>query len=305
MKIGFIGLGLMGTGMALNLRKAGYELVAFDLRKDSTQALVAAGAAAADSIAELGRNCDVVFSSLPAPKEMREVGEELLQAMRPGTAWFDLTTNSPTVVREVAARFQEAGIAVLDAPVSGGPGGARSGKLALYVGGDRAVFEQHRKLLDAIGDKVMYVGAIGAGTTAKLVHNLLGNVMRMAIAECISLGVKAGLDPVELWHAVRMGAVGRARTLDLVAEQYLQSRYDPPSFALRLAHKDFTLAMDLAREFEVPMPQAEIAYEDFTAAMERGWGNLDSRSPMQLQNERAQVTIQAPEPQVKEMLSRD
>jgi 3-hydroxyisobutyrate dehydrogenase len=307
MKVGFIGTGTMGIGMALNLRKAGHELVVHDLRRASAEPVLAAGATWADTVAALGRACDVVFTSLPGPKEMEAIGVGeggLLGSMRKGSAWFDLTTNSPTVVQALSRRFEEQGVACLDAPVSGGPAGARSGKLALYIGGNRQAFERHKALLDAIGDRVMYVGAVGAGNTAKIVHNLIALVMRMAIAEGISLGVKAGLDPVELWYAVRQGALGRSRTLDTVAEQYLESRYDPPSFALRLAFKDFNLAMDLAREYGVPMKQAQAAYEDYSAAMERGWSEIDSRSPMHLQNERAGVTIKASADDVQKMLAR-
>ena len=307
MKVGFIGLGAMGSGMALNLRKAGYDLVVYDVRKESTQPLVGAGATAAETLADLGRAANVVFTSLPGPKEMKEVGlgeGGLLGSMRTGSTWFDVSTNSPTVLREVAKRFQEKGIAVLDAPVSGRPAGARSGKLAIYIGGDREVFERHKTLLDALGDNVMYIGPVGAGNTAKLVHNLVSLVTRLAIVEGLSLGVKAGIDPLDLWHALRQGAIGRQRTFDILAGQYLQSEYDPASFALRLAYKDFTLAMDLARELGVPMKQAETAYEDYTEAMKRGWGELDSRAPMQLQNERAGVTIKVSAEDVQKTLAR-
>lgn len=307
MKVGFIGLGTMGIGMALNLRKAGYDLIVHDLRKESAQPVIEAGAVWAETVADLGQAADVVFTSLPGPKEMEAVGlgeAGLLGSMRPGSTWFDLTTNSPTVVQDVSKRFEEKGIALLDAPVSGGPSGTRSGKLAIYVGGDPKVFEIHKKVLDSIGDRVIYVGPVGAGNTAKIVHNLISLVSRMAIAEGMSLGIKAGLDPLELWNAVRQGAIGRARTLDLVASQYLQSSYDPPSFALRLAYKDFNLALDLARQYDVPMKQAKVAYEDYTAALERGWSELDSRSPMQLQNERAGVTVKASAEDVQKMLER-
>jgi 3-hydroxyisobutyrate dehydrogenase len=307
MKVGFIGLGAMGSGMALNLRKAGYDLVVYDVRKESTQPLVEAGATAAETLADLGRAANVVFTSLPGPKEMKEVGlgeGGLLGSMRTGSTWFDVSTNSPTVLRDVAKRFQEKGIAVLDAPVSGRPAGARSGKLAIYVGGDREVFERHKTLLNALGDNVMYIGPVGAGNTAKLVHNLVSLVTRLAIVEGLSLGVKAGIDPLDLWHALRQGAIGRQRTFDILAGQYLQSEYDPASFALRLAYKDFTLAMDLARELGVPMKQAETAYEDYTEAMKRGWGELDSRAPMQLQNERAGVTIKVSAEDVQKTLAR-
>jgi 3-hydroxyisobutyrate dehydrogenase len=307
MKLGFIGLGAMGAGIAHNLAKAGYDLTVFDLRSESTQPLREAGAAVAGSIAELGRVADVVFTSLPGPKEMQAVGlgeGGLLGAMRRGSTWVDFSTNAPGVVREVGTRLAQSGIALLDAPVSGRPAGARSGKLAIYIGGERAVYEKLKPLFDAVGDKILYVGPVGAGNTAKLVHNLISLVTRMALAEGMSLGVKAGLDPLELWHALRQGAIGRQRTFDVLGDQYLQANYDPASFALRLAHKDFTLALDLARELGVPMRQAETAYADYNAALERGWGERDSRVPMALQNERAGVTIKASAEAVQQILAR-
>ncbi len=307
MKIGFIGLGTMGAPIALNLRKAGYELVVHDLRRESAEALLAAGATWADSVAGIGRVADVVFTSVPGPKEMQQIGLDaggLLDTMRPGTVWFDLTTNSPTVVREVYKHFKAKGITLFDAPVSGGPSGARSGKMAIYVGGDAETFEGYRKILDALGDQVMRVGDIGAGNVAKLAHNVASMSIRMAIAEVMSLGVKAGVDPLELWHAVRQGAIGRSRTFDRIGDQYLQDKYEPPNFAVRLAHKDLGLGLDLAKELSVPMRYAEVAYQDFSQALERGWGDRDSRSPMQMQNERAGVTIKVSAEDVKKTLAR-
>lgn len=306
MKIGFIGIGSMGAGMALNLRKAGYDLTVHDLRKENAKEHLEAGAKWANSVAELARNSDIVFTSLPGPKEMQSLAFEddgLLQNLRPDTVWFDLTTNSPTVVRDVGKKASEKRITLIDAPVSGGVAGARSGKLALYIGGDRATFERYKKVLDAIGDRVIYVGEIGAGGVAKIVHNLISLVSRMVIAEGMSLGIKAGIDPVELWNAVRQGAIGRARTLDLVAEQYLQSSYDP-SFTLRLAYKDFRLAMDLAQEFGVPMKQSEAAELDYIAALERGWSEQDCRIAMMVQNERAGIDVRAKLEDIREMMSR-
>jgi 3-hydroxyisobutyrate dehydrogenase len=307
MKIGFIGLGTMGAGMALNLRKAGHELLVHDMRKQRAEPHLAAGANWADTVAEIGRAADVVFTSVPGPKEMQQIGlgdGGLLGTLRSGSVWFDLTTNSPAVVQQVHKQFAEKGIALLDAPVSGGPAGARSGKLAIYVGGSRDVFERHKTLLDAIGDQVIYVGEIGAGNTAKLVHNCASMTVRMMIAEVFTLGVKAGVEPLALWHAIRQGAIGRARTFDRIGDHYLQAKYDPPSFALRLAHKDLTLSLDLARQLNVPMHYAEVAFKDFSEALDRGWGERDSRSPMQLQNERAGVTIKVSAEDVQKTLAR-
>ena len=308
MKVGFIGLGTMGIGMASNLRKAGYDLIVHDVRQESAQPLLEAGATWAGTIADLGRAADVVFTSLPGPKEMKAVGLEkggLLDSMRPGSACFDLTTNSPTVVREVSKAFQDKGVALLDAPVSGGPAGARSGKLAIYVGGDRDVFNRHKVMLDAIADRVLHVGPVGAGNTTKLAHNCASLTMRVAFAEVFALGAKAGMNPLELWHAMRQGVLGRRRTFDGLGGEYLQSKYDPPNFALRLAYKDYTLALELARDLGVPMKVSETAYQDYTEALERGWGGSDSHVAMQLTNERAGVVIKASAEDVQKTLARD
>lgn len=307
MNVGFIGLGTMGHGMATNLAKSGVDFIVHDINRASAATLLAAGATWAESVAELGRACDVVFTSLPGPKEFEAVGigpGGLLASMRAGSVWFDLTTNSPTVVKTLAGAFDARGIALLDAPVSGGAAGARSGRLAIYVGGDKAVYDRHKPLLDAIGDRVMHVGPIGAGNTAKLAHNCCSMTVRMAIAEVFTLGVKAGMDPLELWNAVRQGVLGRNRTFDGIGAEYLQSKYDPPNFTLRLAHKDFTLALDLARELGVPMKQAETAYADYTEALERGWGERDSRVAMHVQNVRAGVEIKESAEDVAATLAR-
>jgi 3-hydroxyisobutyrate dehydrogenase len=308
MQVGFIGIGTMGGGMALNLLEAGHALKVHDLRRAPAQPHEQAGAVWASSVAEIGRSCDVVFTSLPGPAEVEQVAlaaDGLLATMRAGSAWFDLTTNSPALLRRLGPLFAARGIQLLDAPVSGGPSGARSGKLALYVGGDAAAFERHKPLLDAIGDQVLHVGPLACGTIAKLSHNCASFGIRMIIAEVFSMGVKAGVEPLALWHALRQGMTGRRRTFDGVGEQFLQNRYQPAAFALRLAHKDMALALDLARDCGVPMPMAERAFEDFTAALARGWGEQDSRSPMRLQLERAGVRIEESAEDVRSTLARD
>ncbi|WP_329582279.1 NAD(P)-dependent oxidoreductase [Streptomyces sp. NBC_01361] len=307
MKVGFIGLGSMGQGMALNLRRAGHDLVVHDLNRSSGAALEEAGATWADSVAELAGSVDVVFTSLPGPVEMRQIGvgdEGLLSALKPGSTWFDLTTNSPTVVREVHEACREHDVELFDAPVSGGPKGARSGKLAIYVGGDRGAFDRVGSVLEAIGDQILYVGEIGAGNTAKLVHNCASMIIRSGIAEVFTMGVKAGVEPDALWHALRQGAIGRARTFDRVGDRYLQEAFDPPSFALALANKDLRLALELADQFDVPMRAARLVQEDFKEALDRGWGNRDSQTPLLLQNERAGVTIKLSAEEVQAVLDR-
>jgi 3-hydroxyisobutyrate dehydrogenase len=307
MKIGFIGLGTMGRHMASNLMKAGHALVVNDVRPEAAKPHMQAGATWADTPRAVAEATEVVFTSLPGPPEVEAValGEQgLLAGLAAGKVYFDLSTNAPALMRRIHAVFTPRGVHVLDAPVSGGPRGAESRKLALWVGGDEAVFTRYKPVLDAIGDQPYYVGPIGAGSIAKLVHNCAGYVVQTALAEVFTMGVKAGVDPLALWKAVRQGAGGRRRTFDGLADQFLPSRFEPPSFALRLAHKDVTLATALGREHKVPMRLANITLEELTEALNRGWAERDSRVAMLLQEERAGVEIRVPEAAIRQVLER-
>ncbi len=308
MKVGFIGLGTMGAPIALNAIKGGHELVVHDIRREAGEPHMKEGAKWASSPREVAAGCDVIFTSLPGPKEVEAVAlaeDGLISALEPGKAYFDLTTNSPTLIRKIHGIFLKHGVQVLDAPVSGGPEGARTGRMAIWVGGDEATFERHLPILDAMGDKPTYVGPIGSGAIAKLVHNCSGYILQTALAETFSMGVKAGLDPEALWRAVRQGAQGRRRTFDSLSLQFLPGRFDPPDFALALAHKDVGLAVELGRELDVPMRLANMTLEELATAIERGWGGRDSRSAMLLQMERAGVEIKVPAENIEKILKED
>jgi 3-hydroxyisobutyrate dehydrogenase len=308
MKIGFIGLGTMGRHMASNLMKGGHQLVVHDVREDAAAPHRKAGAVWAATPREVAAATDVVFTSLPGPAEVEAValGEAgLLAGLAAGKAYFDLSTNSPALVRRLHEVFRGRGVHLLDAPVSGGPRGAESGRLALWVGGDKAVFDKHKPVLDAIGDQAYYVGPIGAGSVAKLVHNCAGYIVQTALAEVFTMGVKAGVDPLGLWKAVRQGAGGRRRTFDGLVDQFLPGKFDPPAFSLRLAHKDVTLATALGREHKVPMRLANITLEEMTEALNRGWAERDSRVAMLLQEERAGVEIKVPEAELRAVIEQD
>ena len=308
MKIGFIGLGTMGRHMASNLIKAGHELVVHDVRPEASAPHRKAGAGWAETPREVAEATHVVFTSLPGPPEVEAValGEQgLLAGLAAGKVYFDLTTNSPALVRRIHAVFAARGIQMLDAPVSGGPRGAETRRLALWVGGDETVFKRYKPVLDAIGDQPYYVGPIGAGSIAKLVHNCAGYVIQTALAEVFTLGVKAGVDPLALWKAVRQGAVGRRRTFEGLVDQFLPGRFEPAAFALRLAHKDVTLATSLGREHKVPMRLANITLEEMTEALNRGWGERDSRVAMLLQEERTGVEIRVPDAAIRQVLDLD
>jgi len=309
MKIGFIGLGTMGRHMAANLQKAGHELIVHDVRREAAEPHVKAGARWADSPRAVAEASEVVFTSLPEPKDVEAVALDektgLLSGLTAGKAFFDLSTNSPTVVRRLHAVFKARGVQMFDAPVSGGPRGAESGRLALWVGGDEEAFKKYKPVADAIGDQAYYVGPIGAGSVAKLVHNCAGYIVQTALAEVFTMGVKAGVDPLTIWKAVRQGAGGRRRTFDGLADQFLPGMFDPPSFALRLAHKDVSLAVALGRENKVPMRLANMTLEEMSEAMNRGWAERDSRVAMLLQEERAGVEIKVPPAALKEVLDQD
>jgi len=309
MKIGFIGLGTMGRHMAANLQKAGHELIVHDVRREAAEPHVKAGARWADSPRAVAEASEVVFTSLPEPKDVEAVALDektgLLSGLTAGKAFFDLSTNSPTVVRRLHAVFKARGVHMFDAPVSGGPRGAETGRLALWIGGDEEAFKKYKPVVDAIGDQAYYVGPIGAGSVAKLVHNCAGYVVQTALAEVFTMGVKAGVDPLTIWKAVRQGAGGRRRTFDGLADQFLPGTFDPPSFALRLAHKDVSLAVALGRENKVPMRLANLTLEEMSEAMNRGWAERDSRVAMLLQEERAGVEIKVPLAALKEVLDQD
>ena len=294
MKIGFIGVGTMGGRIAASLRTAGHELYVNDIRAEAVAPLVAAGAVAKQTAREVGEASDVVFTSLPGPAEFTDVtigAHGLVHGMKKSTVLFDLTTNSPTTIRSVHASFTGHGLHLLDAPVSGGPRGAETRKLAIWVGGDEALYRRYEPLLRDIGDQPSYVGPIGVASVAKLVHNCAGYTLQAALAEVFTMGVKGGVDPLVLWRVVRQGFVGRARVFDRLADQFLPAVFDPPNFRLRLAHKDVSLATELGRELNVPMRLANLTLEEMTEALSRGWEGRDSRSSMILQKERSGLTI--------------
>jgi 3-hydroxyisobutyrate dehydrogenase-like beta-hydroxyacid dehydrogenase len=309
MKIGFIGLGMMGAGMASNLQKAGHDLIVNDLTRQAASKHLNAGATWADSPRAVAEGCDIVFTSLPTPADVQTVGtgeSGLIEGFRGGSAWFDLSTNAVDVVRSLHATLAERGVDFLDAPVSGGPKGANSGRLAIWVGGDKSVYDKYHAVLAEIGDQAAYIGPIGAGSIAKLVHNASSAAVNVVLAEVFTMGIKAGVEPLALFEAVRQGASGRNRMFDRLSDHFLTGSYDPADFALRLLHKDVALACQLAREVQVPMRLTNMALMELTEALNRGWGTRDSRVASLLQQERAGIApIAVPVEKIKAVLAAD
>ncbi|MDP6549022.1 MAG: NAD(P)-dependent oxidoreductase [Dehalococcoidia bacterium] len=304
MKVGFIGLGIMGGSMACNALQGGNELVVHEIRRELATRHLEAGAAWADTLRQVAEASDIVFTSLPGPAEVEAVAlgdGGLLEGLSRGKVYFDLSTSTPGPIRRIHQAFAAEGIHALDAPVSGGPIGARTRNLAIWVGGNREVFERCKPVLDTIGDKAYYVGSIGCGAIAKLVHNCTGFIMQCALAEVFTMGVKAGVEPMALWQAVRRGVVGRRGAFEVLSDHLLPGKFDQPDFALQLARKDVALAVEVGREFDVPMPLGDLALTEFTEALDRGWGDRDCRAAMLLQEERAGVEVRVPEDVLKQV----
>jgi 3-hydroxyisobutyrate dehydrogenase-like beta-hydroxyacid dehydrogenase len=306
--VGFIGLGIMGGAMTMNLLKAGYPLVVNDVRRDAARMQLPAGASWAETAAEVAARSDVVFTCLPSLKAIEDVAvgpNGILEGIRPGSALFEMSTNSPDLIKRLHAAFSERGAHMLDAPVSGGALGCKRGRMAIWVGGDRSVFDRFEPVLRAMGDKPTHVGPTGAGLITKLVHNCTSQATQAAIAEVFVLGVKAGADPLSLWTAIRQGSIGRRRTFDGLADEFLPSVYDPPHASLAIVEKDLKLATELGRELRVPMRFANLALADVMEAMNRGWADRDCRSVMLLPQERVGVQIKVEPDRIAEAFEID
>jgi 3-hydroxyisobutyrate dehydrogenase len=206
--------------------------------------------------------------------------------------YADLSTNSPTVIRRIGAAFKARGIEVLDAPVSGGIPGARNATLAVMVGGDRAAFERIKPALDAIGDKVSYIGENGSGAVAKLVHNMIALCSTQLLAEAFTMGIKAGVAPEALLKVVQDGAYGQGMLLKgTMPRMVFRGNFDRVTFALRLAKKDLGLATEIGRELNVPMPIAALVEQDLLSAIANGLGEKDMTVAVTVQENRANVKI--------------
>lgn len=306
--IGYIGLGVMGGPMPLNLLKAGYKVVVNDIRREAAEPQLAAGALWADTPAELAAQCDVVFTCLPSLGAIETVAlgaGGLIEGMREGAAFFEMSTNSKELLTKLDKAFSPKGVQVLDAPVSGGATGAKRGRMGIWVGGDRATYDRFEAVLRTMGDRPLHVGELGAGLVTKLVHNCISQASQAVIAEVFTMGVKAGAEPLSLWAAIREGSIGRRRTFDGMIDQFLPGEYDTPQAALRIIEKDLTLATQLGREIRSPMRFANLALADVYEAMNRGWADRDCRSVMLLPQERAGVSIKVDKARIEEVLRND
>ncbi|MFC1928756.1 NAD(P)-dependent oxidoreductase [Chloroflexota bacterium] len=291
MNIGFIGVGTMGGAMAANILKAGYTLCVNDVRREVAKPLLDGGASWGDTPKAVAESSDIVFTSLPGPKEIEAVvlGKDgIIDGIRPGAVYIDVSTNSPQLIRHIYNVFKEKGAHVMDVPVTGGgPKAAQAGRSTLLVGGDKDILEKCRPVLDVLAAKINYNGGIGNGTICKLMNNCIAFCVQSVIAECFTAGVKAGVDPTTLWRSIKEGTLKGTMINRALPDTYFRGRFDPPVFAQKLAFKDLNLATSLGRDVNVPMAIANIVQQDFVTAQNRGWSDKDVSMVMLIQEERA------------------
>jgi 2-hydroxy-3-oxopropionate reductase len=276
MRIGFIGLGIMGRPMAKNLIKAGHELVVDEHQEETTAELVAAGAQRGGRPAEIARQVDLVITMLPNSPNVREVAlgaDGIINGAHRGLVYVDMSSIAPLVSCEVAGALADEGIAMLDAPVSGGEPKAIEGTLSIMVGGDRAVFDQVRDVLAAMGSSVVHVGDIGAGNTAKLANQVIVALNIAAVAEAFVLSEKAGVRPASVLEAIRGGLAG-STVLEAKAPMMLAHNFSP-GFRIDLHVKDLLNALDTSHDVGVPLPLTAAVLEMMTALKAAGHGRDD------------------------------
>ena len=274
-KIGFIGLGIMGKPMALNLIKAGYSLGVLE-SSGAVSELTDAGAKSYGTAQELAENSDVVITMLPDSPEVKEVveGEQgVLAGIQSGALYIDMSTIAPSTAKEVYQLMQDKGVEALDAPVSGGQVGAEEGTVSFMVGGSEAAFERAKPLLDVMGKNVVLIGEAGAGQTTKACNQIIVGMTIQAVAEAFTLAKKAGVD-LEKVRAALLGGFAQSRILDLHGQRIIDQNFQP-GFKIKLHRKDMNIALQAGREFSVPLHGSALVSAQMDAVLAQGEGELD------------------------------
>jgi 2-hydroxy-3-oxopropionate reductase len=291
-RVGFVGLGLMGLPMARNLLKAGYQLTVWNRTAAKAEPLVAEGALAAASPAEVARRSDVVVTIVTDSPDVEAVvgGENgVLSGSAPGMVWIDMSTISPEVTRRLGAAAAERGVVSLDAPVSGGPPGAEAGTLSIMVGGNQDMFDTCLPILQAMGRTIVRVGDLGAGQVTKACNQVVIAATLAGIAEALVLGAKGGVDPALIRQAL-MGGYAASRLLEVHGERMIQHAFDP-GFFVKLHNKDLNIVLDMARASAVAVPVSALAAQHYNALVADGDGELDNSAMVKVYERLARTTI--------------
>jgi 3-hydroxyisobutyrate dehydrogenase-like beta-hydroxyacid dehydrogenase len=287
--VGVIGLGNIGGAIAANLVADGHRVAVFDTFAGRRDKLSAAGAHGAVDAAAVGRAAEITFTSLPTPSVFERVADEWLTSAAPGSILVDLSTNAPATVRAVGRRLAASGRHLLEAPLTGGAPGAQARMLVFMVGGDSAVFERVRPLLEKLGRATFHVGELGLGNVAKLVNSLMAFSATWISLEGLAVAAKAGIDVRTMIDVIRTGGAGNIFTDRMV--EGINERGRPTQFSLALAAKDAGLLLDVAREYAVPTPAAAQVAQAFVAAVGAGLGERDFTDIVELIERQAAVQL--------------
>jgi 2-hydroxy-3-oxopropionate reductase len=282
-KVGFIGLGIMGRPMARNLMKAGYELVVHNRTPAKQDELVQEGARGASTPKEVGEQCDFVITIVNDSPDVERVvagAGGILEGVRKGALVIDMSTISPAVTRQLAASRAAKGASMLDAPVSGGDVGAIQGTLSIMVGGAAADFERAMPLFQAMGKKIVHMGDIGAGQITKAANQIVVAGVIAAVAEGLVLGSKGGVSPEKIIDVLSGGMAGN-RVMEVKREKFLTHKFTP-GFRADLHHKDLGIALSAAREMGVVLPVTALLDQFYVAMNRKGWGGEDDSAMMRL-----------------------
>jgi len=290
--IGFIGLGIMGKPMAKNLLKAGYTLVVYDINAEPVNELVKAGAQEGKSSQDVASHSEVIITMLPNSPEVKAavLGEKgVIDGAKPGMIVVDMSSISPIVSKEISKKLQQKGVAMLDAPVSGGEPKAIEGTLAIMVGGPQEAFDSVKDILGAMGTSVKLVGDIGSGNITKLANQIIVALNIAAMSEAMVLAVKAGVDPEKVYEAIRGGLAG-STVLDAKMPMVLDGNFKP-GFRIELHIKDLMNVMDTAKELGAPAQLTSMVLEIMEALKEEGKGKNDHGGIIQYYEKIANVEV--------------
>ncbi|MCR4300126.1 MAG: 2-hydroxy-3-oxopropionate reductase [Sulfuricaulis sp.] len=277
MKLGFIGLGIMGRPMALNLRQAGHALWVHGRRPVTMKVLVEAGAQACHTVADVAVNADIIFIMVSDTPDVENIihGEGgLLQRLRPGQVVVDMSTISPAATRRLAQALEAQGVEMLDAPVSGGEIGAINAALSIMVGGKENTFRRVNPLFDVLGKKVVHVGDHGAGQVAKACNQIVAGLTIEAVSEALTFARRNGVDPARVREAL-MGGFAGSKILEIHGQRMLDNDFKP-GFTVKLHQKDLRIVMEDAHTLGVGLPGAALVAQHLNALMGSGDGELDS-----------------------------
>jgi 2-hydroxy-3-oxopropionate reductase len=292
-RVGYIGLGIMGKSMAHNALKAGFPLVVHNRSRAAVNELAAEGATPATTPAEVAAQVDVVFTILPDSPDVEAVAlgpQGILEGAHPGLIFVDNSTIKPATARKVAEALGERGVAALDAPVSGGDIGARDGTLTIMVGGAAEVLERVRPVLEVMGKKITLVGGPGAGQIAKAANQIMGAAQMAAMGELLIFAQQAGADPRKVIEAIRGGAA-QCWTLD-VKPQRLFAGNRQPGFKARMQAKDLAIVLETAREYGVALPTTAVNSQLFNAMVANDLGDLDNSAVIEMIERLANAHLQ-------------